>query len=301
MSQRDPEYDRFGPWVVEISDEDPVPPLFLPHLTRSETPLLSVKIPRRISRREANPGMDLYDYLVSLYEEDLIVLERIGHDVKTRTIRYRDVQFLAIRDDLLRGSVHLGVPDGRYDLPYNTVSGELMRRLAGTVRERYLAAPESPLAEPEAVETAELSFYFERLLRDEQQGASAMVPVAAQADTPMGALEASVVRRFLFGVMDKRLLESLHLSDGRELRIVDRGRTYAYRWHSVYGRRETWIPLANITAIDWDWGPDDSDAAPVVFTVSTSAGDLPWTFTPNNPTLGHYRRYLTAAQGATRR
>lgn len=301
MSQRDPEYDRFGPWVVEISDEDPVPPLFQPHLTRTETPLLSIKIPRRISRREAHAGMDLYDYLVSLYEEDLIVLERIGHEVESRTIRYRDVHHLSIRDELLRGIVHMGVPDGRYDLPYNAVSGEIMRRLAGIIRERHLSEPASASVETESVETTELSFYFERLLREEQEGESGMVPVAAQTDTPMGALEASVLRRFLFGVMDKRLMESLHLSDGRELRILDRGRDYAYRWHSVYGRRETWIPLANITAVEWDWGPDDADAAPVTVTVRTAAGDLPWTFTPNNPTLGHYRRFLTAAQEVTRR
>ena len=94
MNQRDPEYDRFGPWVVEISDEDPPPPLFVPHLSRTDTPLLSVKIPRVISRRDARPGMDLYDYLVSLYEEDVVVLERQDHHVEARTIRYADVHHL---------------------------------------------------------------------------------------------------------------------------------------------------------------------------------------------------------------
>jgi hypothetical protein len=301
MSQRDPEYDRFGPWVVEISDEDPIPPLFQPHLTRAQTPLLSIKIPRRISRREANPGMDLYDYVVSLYEDDLVVLQRVKHEVEARTIRYRDVHHLSIRNELLRGAVHLGIPGGHYDLPYNAVSGEIMGRLTEMIRERYLAEPASAPARPEAVETTELSFYFERLLREELERASGMVPVATQSDTRMGALEEGVLRRLIFGVMDKRLLESLHFSDGRELRVVDRGRTYAYRWHSVYGRRETWVPLANITGADWDWGPDDADAAPVTVTISTAAGELPWTFTPNNPSLGHYRRFLTAAVELTRR
>jgi hypothetical protein len=206
-----------------------------------------------------------------------------------------------MRDDLLRGTVHLGISDWPYDLPYNTVSGDIMRRLTGIIRGRYLAESGSLPDQPEAVETTELSFYFERLLRDEQESTSGMVPVAAQANTPMGALESGVLRRFLFGVVDKRLLESLHLSDGRELRVVDRGRTYAYRWHSVYGRRETWVPLANITSAEWDWGPDDSDANPVTVTLGTPAGELPWTFTPNNPSLGHYRRFLTTVQQVTRR
>ena len=38
------EYDRFGPWAVEVSEEDPMPRLFEPHVTRREVPLLSLKI-----------------------------------------------------------------------------------------------------------------------------------------------------------------------------------------------------------------------------------------------------------------
>ena len=101
--------------------------------------------------------------------------------------------------------------------------------------------------------------------------------------------------------MDKRLLESLHLSDGQELHVIDRGHTYAYRWQSIYGRRETWIPLSSVTKSDWDWGPDKAEAAPVTLTVGTPAGDLRWVFTPNNATLGSYRRFLTAVSTATRR
>ena len=294
MNQRDPEYDRFGPWVIEISDEDPPPPLFVPHLTRTEEPLLSIKIPRKISRREAHPGMDLYDYVVSLYEEDMVVLERVEREVQARTIRYRDVKHLSMRDELLRGTVHLGVPDKPYDLPYNTVSGEVMRRLVGLIRERYLEDAGPAPIEVEPVELHELSFYFERLLRDVQEGETGMRPIAAQADTALGALEESFVRRFLFGLVDKRLLESLHFCDGRELQVVDRGQPYAYRWQSVYGRTETWIPLANIRTSDWDWGPDEAGSAPVTVTIGTAAGDLSWVFTPNNQTVAKYRRFLTA-------
>lgn len=300
MNQRDPEYDRFGPWVIEISDEDPPPPLFVPHLTRDETPLLSLKIPRKISRRDAHPGMDLYDYVVSLYDEDMLVLERIERQVEARTIRYREIQHLSLREELLRGTVHLGVPQGHYDLPFNTVSGDLMRRLVDIIRERYLSQEEPLPVEVEPVAAAELSFYFERLLREEQAGDSGMRPVAAQADTAMGALEDNLMRRVVFGLVAKRLLESLHFSDCRELRVIDRGQPYAYRWQSVYGRAETWIPLADITAIDWDWGPDEATTAPVTVTISTGAGDLSWIFTPNNATLGHYRRFLTAVGEITR-
>jgi hypothetical protein len=301
MSQRDPEYDRFGPWVIEISEEDPPPPLFLPHLTRPERPLLSIKIPRKVSRREAHPGMDLYDYVVSLYEEDMVVLERVDRQVAEQVIRYHELQYVSLRDELLRGTVHLGSAEGHHELPYNTVSGDIMRRLVGLVRSRYLPTDEPLTVEIEPIESSELSFYFERLLRDERASGSGMQPVTTQADTQLGALEASSWRRLLFGIVDKRLLESLHLSDGLELHVIDRGQAFAYRWQSTYGRRETWIPLSRITESDWDWGPDKTDAAPVTLTVGTRAGELRWVFTPNNATLGSYRRFLTAVSTATRR
>ena len=300
MNQRDPEYDRFGPWVVEIGDEDPAPPLFVPHLTRTEAPLLSLKIPRKISRREAHPGMDLYDYLVSLYEEDLVVLERVEREVSAHTIRYLDIKYLSLREELLRGNVHLGITGGHYDLPFNTVSGDIMRRLVDIVRGRYLPESEPLAIEIEPASAAELSFYFERLLRDEQADGSGMRPIATQANMGMGALEESTLRRLLFGIVAKRLLESLHLSDGRELRVIDRGQSFAYRWQTVYGRVETWMPLADITGSDWDWGPDEGATSPVTLTIRTAAGDLEWVFTPNNSALGGYRRFLTEVSQVTR-
>ncbi|RKX93863.1 MAG: hypothetical protein DRP59_01775 [Spirochaetes bacterium] len=59
------EYDRFGPCIVEISEEDPFPPLFLPYLKGDESSLFSIKIPRREERRNLEPGMNLYDYVLS--------------------------------------------------------------------------------------------------------------------------------------------------------------------------------------------------------------------------------------------
>lgn len=300
MNQRDPEYDRFGPWVIEISEEDPPPPLFVPHLARTETPLLSLKIPRRISRREAHPGMDLYDYLVSLYDADMVVLQRVEHQVRSRTIRYRDIRSMWLHEELLRGRLHLALADEDCELSYNTVSGDLVGRLVRLIHERYRGTPPGNAVAVEATELSELSFYFERLLRDEQASGSGLRPLAAQPETQLGAFEESLPRRVFFGLVAKRLLESLHLSDGWELKVIDRGQPHAYRWQSVYGRKETWIPLANITSVDWDWGPDDTDSSPVTVTIGTEAGRSAWVFTPSNPTLGHYRRFLSAALEARR-
>jgi len=295
VTGRDAEYDRFGPWVVEIGDEDPPPPLFLPHLTRTERALLSVKIPRKVTRREAHPGMDLYDYVVSLYEQDMVILERVEHDVRSRTIAYRDVRLLQIQEELLRGSIHLGVPEEPYDLPFNSVSSKTMRRLVDLVRDRYGRTSRSAAFTAPSPAIDELSFYFVRMLKAERQGGSEMQLLAAQPDRSLGSREAGLVRRILIGIVDKRLLESVHLSDGRELRVVDRGRPYAYRWQTVYGRRVTWIPIANITDIAWQ--DDAGHPAVATLVVKTSGGHGLWVFARDNPGLADYRELLAQLTG----
>jgi hypothetical protein len=289
MTERNAEYDRFGPWIIEISADDPVPSLFEPYLARTEAPLLAVKIPRRITRRDARPGMDLYDYLVSLYEDDLLVLQRDGHGVRTLAVAYRDIRHLRVREDLLLGNLHLGLPDAPVDLPYNTVSSQLMQRLVGLVKERCRVPGwvRTPLSVVTPID--ELSFWFEGLRQAMREENPDMQPIAAQADTRVGSTGSGLLRRIAFGIVDKRLLESLHQTDGEVLMVMDRGRPYAYRWQSVYGREETWMPLANITHAAWD---DDPRAATTTLTIGTGGSECQWTFLHGNPTLAPYAAFL---------
>ncbi len=299
MSTRDPEYDRFGPWVIRISEEDPPPARFVPYLTRDEPALLSVKIPRKIARRDAHPGMDLYDYVVSLYEHDLVILERIETEVRSETIAYGDIKHVSLREDLLRGTLHLGVPDSPYDLAYNTVSNDVMRPLVDVIVERYRPAGADTVVDlPVPGSLGELSFYLERLLKDEREQGSAMLPLAAQPETGFRSIERGQLRRLLFGIVDKRLLESVHFSDGHQLRIVDRGQPFAYRWQSVYSRRETLIPLANISDVTW---LDTGDRTTTTLVVRTGGGDNSWVFTTGNESVEAYRGWLETLAPTRRR
>lgn len=295
MNARDPEYDRFGPWVLEISEDDPPPPRFVPHLTRTEPALLSVKIPRLISRRDAHPGMDLYDYMVSLYEHDMIIWRRVEQDVSSETIRYGDVGFLHVTETLLRGNLHLATQRLAYDLPFNTVSRDVMDRVVDIIRARYQQAGEPIRDSVRAIVPTDLSFYFEGLLGRERETGSGMLPVASQADMAMRDQETSIWRRMMFGLVDKRLLESLHVCDGRELKIVGRGRLFAYRWQTVYGKDIRYVPVANIDTVEWL--PDPQNRGVTKLVLQTSGGDCPYVFAQDNPTIESYRdtlRGLTA-------
>jgi len=295
MTTRNLEYDRFGPWIIEISDQDPLPPLFLPYLTRAEAPLLSIKIPRSIERRDAKAGMNLYDYLVSLYGDDLVILERTGEDrVVTETFAYRDILLLRLTENLLQGNLHLGLRDKAYDLPFNTVGKDLMNRVVDLIRKRYLdpAAPVAPPPESPLME-GELSFLFAGLLRAGRSREPEQRVLAWQPEAALGTHEASALRSLLLGMIDMRLLESLHLSNGRELKIISRGRTYKYRGQAIYGIDSCYIPTANLLGYQWQMG--DGNTAVQSLTLQTAGGRAAYAFLGDNPTLDAYTRFLSRA------
>jgi hypothetical protein len=293
MNERQREYDRFGPWAIEISAEDPPPPLFRPWLTRSDPALLCIKIPRSVARRDANPGMDLYDYLVCLYEDDMVIMRRVGHDVRSDGFRYRDVQRLRVDANLLRGNIHLGLPGRPYDLPYNTVAQGLMLRVVELIRQRYMPPRSGSSNLPDSrlqVPVDELSFLFERRLAEDQRS-DGLVLLAAQGTRAVASHGSSAVRRLLFSIADKRLLESMHLTDGRELKIVGRGQAYAYRWQAIYGTDTTYLPIDNLSGVAWQVDPPNAATNLVLHTGGSSSVHA---FASDNPSIEAYAAFLSS-------
>ena len=126
MDEAQQEYDRFGPWAIEVTEADSAPPLFRPHLTRAEPALLGIEAGGTSSGATRAPALPL-DYLVCLHEDDLTVLQRVGQqrsgsECRLETVRYQDVQYLRVSQGLLRGTLHLGLIGRPLYLPYNTVS-----------------------------------------------------------------------------------------------------------------------------------------------------------------------------------
>lgn len=288
------EYDRFGPWVMQISALDPPPPLFLPYLSRTETPLLSIKVPRNIERRQARRGMHLYDYMLTLYAGDLVILQRAGEDdVIARTCAYDDVQWLRLGKDLLTGNLHLGLRGQAYDLPFNAVSHELMGRVVDLIRGRYLppGAPPARVARAPLPE-GRLSFLFTSLLEGAlEKDPPSWLLLAAQPETALGAALAPLNwRSLLFGLLDWRLTEALHFCNGRELQIYSRGKPYRYRRQKVYALDTTYVPLAAIRSTAVSADPALGVVANLL--LQTAGGSISYPFMSDNPALATYAAFL---------
>ena len=294
------EVDHFGPWVIEISEDDPSPLLFLPYLTRQEEPLLSIKIPRNIEHRHARPGMNLYDYLVSLYRHDLVILQRSGDTVIEHTYQYQDIQYLSHGENLLQGNLRLGLRDAIVDLPFNTVSSREMERLAALIRERYCTVPDVvPVVEELPTPVEGLSFYFNGLLIKRDMVEPQFCLLAAQTNTPVASPEPASLNELFFRVVGKTLLESIHFSDGRELKIVTRGQDYKYKWEAVYAKEYTYVPLENINGFRWQ--SNTRHTAVCRLLINTPAGPLSFVFTNDNAYIPIYSEFLEAVSSSFNR
>lgn len=139
------EFDRFGPWIDEVTTPDDVPPLYRDHPLDLADAALVLKVPRNIARRDATPDMDLYDHLIALDGDGLTVLSRRvaaakrrapverGYDVR----RVAHGEVAAIRDvvSLLDGRLSIHTLDGAaLTLRYNGSGRATITRLVTALR-----------------------------------------------------------------------------------------------------------------------------------------------------------------------
>lgn len=131
------EYNAFGPWIIEINDEYPIPPLFKDYYREDKTPLMLIKIPRKIQRADAVPGMNLYDYVIGAFDDCLYILKRAESSVEKKRVSYEGI--IAIKNviSLLKGQLLLYMSDEIISVDYNTVSEPIMMRLVAIIRGRY--------------------------------------------------------------------------------------------------------------------------------------------------------------------
>ena len=255
---RDPEYDRFGPWILEVSEEDPIPPLFVSHMTRNEEHVFCIKIPRPMDRCDLNPGENMYDYVVSLNEKDLFILKRDGEDVIEQCIPYECIIALRHSEDLLDGNLVIYITNRYFKLPYSTVSSEIITRMV----------------------------FFSGLLKSARKKHPDMSLLAIQAEISVISIEDNPLRRLFFGAINKRLLESIHMYNGRELEIINRGRTWGYRWQAIYGKETLFLPLEKIRRIDREQEKSSRGIENLIF--QTAGSRHCFSFTKENPALSDY-------------
>lgn len=149
--RRTQEFDEFGPWILEVERPEDVPRLYRGHPLDLGSAELVLKVPRRIWRRDANPDMDLYDYLIVAGGDSMTVLSRRGDRYETVELPYRRIAAITSSVSLLDGRLLMHDTEGRQpagvavNLRYNSVSHDLIQRLVQLVCAKTLEAGSGPV------------------------------------------------------------------------------------------------------------------------------------------------------------
>jgi hypothetical protein len=132
--ERTAEYDAFGPWILAVREPGDVPRAFRSH--PFDFPATTVlKIPREISRRDANPSMHLYDRMLIVEDSGLVVLTRHGDDFSVERIEAASIDAVEYGNDLLDGRLVVRHGSGGLlAIPYNSTSEATI----ATIAERLL-------------------------------------------------------------------------------------------------------------------------------------------------------------------
>jgi hypothetical protein len=246
------EYDAFGPWVYEIHADDEIPKLFREFPLDLAAAAMTIKVPREIERRDANPEMDLYDVVLSLGPEQVTVLTRQGHRFDFRDIPYRDIQGIAESVDLLDGRLALIAEGGDVRVKYNASSNDVMTQLVGLIRERYVETPAAPprgarsasVAGPPDVER-ELQVLFRRV---SHEGPMRIAGVQKRhVVLPVGGtyLDRAVARAW-----PTTLQSAIVALSATELQLLHRGRPFRTGFRPIHTLARTLVPLERISGIE---------------------------------------------------
>lgn len=245
------EYDAFGPWIYEISEEHPAPELFKPYIPE-EPCLMCFKIPRDIERRRATPDMDLYDYVVGAYEEYICILKRIEHTVEKSIVRYRDVEGICLFRKFLRGTCTLCLKNGEAVLPFNVVSIATMTAFVGLVRQRYMTESERPVPGCQPLDSSIPEMLFVNLTRELKESGEKFQTVAYQPEMPVLFKKETFSERIAHIRRPQRIPAALHLISDRELLIIQRELAAKKTRENEYGYTFTYLPLSKIRDIQFE-------------------------------------------------
>lgn len=252
-ARRRREFDAFGPWIHTIRDASELPVAFDGHVDLPDDRFIAFKIPKPLERRTTGPDEDLYRHVVVLGRDALSFYTlddpRAGAAappaITRRDAAYVDVVAVSSLHDLLRGVWTIYLREGAIEIPFRTVSEEIIAAAAGHIRARASAAGRTPSASGEAdVAVGAMDHIYGVLIRQERAMHEARV-WGYQPDELLTRTNPRVHERILNLVWRTRRRSILFLETPSGLVIYHgdpqvarfgRGH-YAYRRTEIYGVR----------------------------------------------------------------
>ena len=249
-SEVEQEFSTFGPWVYEIKESYPLPRLFAPFFDKDDQAIMKIKIPRDIDRRNAKPGMNLYDYVIALYRDQLRILERSENDsVTDHLIDAADFMGIRIYKNMLRAACTIYTVNGSFSFSFNSASMDLIWKTANLIlasmeRNRPVDVSSLPVTEAQPK-----TMLLQNMLHDIRKEREDIAVGAVQEGMEVYPREDTAVKieRMLWKELNP---EAVHLFTPKELIVLENGFFPNRAGMPDFGFTYTIMPLNKLTAVN---------------------------------------------------
>lgn len=132
------EYHRFGPWLLEINADLDIPPQYSDKNDLILSAKYSFKVPVNKDRIQMKPGMLLYEYVISIFADKLIIFHIHNQSVQQSSILFKEIQYIVQGGELLRNYIQIATPEKIHTFPYHSVSHEVTSKVVTMLRSGML-------------------------------------------------------------------------------------------------------------------------------------------------------------------
>jgi len=250
LTEAELEFNTFGPWVYEINDAYPLPRLFAPYFKDDDQAIIKIKVPRDIDRRNANPEMHLYDYVIALYKDQLRILERREDDtVGESFVNAADFMGIRIYKNLLRAACTIYSVDGATSFSFNSVSMDLVWKFANLILASLEKSNPMNVSSLPVTDAEPETMLLQNMLHDLQIEKPDITLAAVQKGIDVYRKEgtAAMIERMIWKEMNP---EALHLYTNKELIVLENGFFPNRAGMPDFGYTYTIVPLNKVTAVN---------------------------------------------------
>ena len=257
MNKLEQEYHSFGSWLIEITTEDEIPLQFIDLKQTILDAEYSFKVPRKIERRKAHPGMRLYDAVVSLLADKIILQQIHNKDVEVYDIPFNEVTYLVHINELLDSQIIIVTKKREYVIEYNSVSSDISSNFINMIRDKILTSvPVLDLETYQEVKTIDSELY-KNLISNEINDSPVKI-IEYQPFIKLSKTNPSPAEK-LFNTHNKyELQDTVFLANTKELIVVNRKEAVKKIDKADYGYSRTYLDLTKVKDMRLEDAPEMS-------------------------------------------
>lgn len=273
MNNLEKEYNAFGPWLTVIGTVDDIPQQYLSHKEMILKADYCFKVPVNVSRRKLRPGMLMYNTVVGIFEDRLMILKSTNDGITEYTISFEEIRSLSVSRNLLDSHFIVLTDQKSYDIDYNSVSSDVSEVVVSMLRERIFKKPNKVdhqvFMTSDAIDPGRYAYMLGTLMDE-----ATYKVLAYQAERDVEKNFKNQAEAFFGGTKKYHLNDALFLAGNQGLVVVDSVNEVKKADEADYSYRNVFIQTDAIHGIDLIDEPSMGHLKKLIFQVGKSSIDF---------------------------